>query len=43
MSHHRAGLPDKALLQWRVILGGSNVRVCLVMTLVPAMSCWPRW
>ena len=43
MAHHRAGLPDKVRLQWRVILGGSNVRVCLVMTLVPGMWCWPRW
>jgi hypothetical protein len=27
----------------QVILGGTNVRVCLVMTLVPGMRCWPRW
>jgi hypothetical protein len=42
MSRHRAELPNNVRLQWQVILGCNNVRVCLVMTLVPGMRCWPR-
>ena len=26
-----------------MIPGGSSVRVCLVMMLVPGMRCWLRW